>query len=165
MNIKNGYYAAKYYVQKAYKYVSSVVKRVNSASVVCALKNSGTRVTLGLIFFVFSLHALVGLPYVDLFLQYQPNPAPKSMQFLIGLQSAGYFFVMLKVVELICGALLLWGRYLTLALAALAPVVFNIVAYHATLEPNNLVLALVVAALYLHVAWQNRGKLSALLVK
>tara|TARA_R110000824_G_scaffold3106_2_gene14239 strand:- start:6438 stop:6935 length:498 start_codon:yes stop_codon:yes gene_type:complete len=165
MNIKNGYYAAKYYVHKAYKYVSSVFERVNGTSVVRALKNSGSRVTLGLIFFVFALHALVGLPYVELALQYQPDPAPRSMQFLIGLQSAGYFFIMLKVVELICGVLLLWGRYLTLALTALAPIIFNIVAYHAALEPNNLVLALIVATLYLHLTWQNRGKLSALLIK
>ena len=167
MNVKSVLYTVKNYTVKACKYVFKAFVKVFKSvyNALAGVRNNGSRIVLGLLFFVFALHALVGLPYLNSLLAHQPDPAPGAMNFLIGLQSAGYFFVMLKVVELLCGVLLLWGRYVTLALTALAPVVVNIVAFHAFLEPNNMIMATVVAVLYSHLVWQNRKTLSALLVK
>ncbi len=123
-----------------------------------SLKESGSRVALGLVFFVFGLNG-----FFSLFSS--PTPAETAHGFLVGLATAPYFFPLLKGVELVCGALLLWGKYVTLALVALAPVVVNVVAFHAFLDPTGLVIALVVAVLYAHLLWQNRSKLSVLVEK
>jgi hypothetical protein len=71
--------------------------------------------------------------------------------------ATGYLFVVLKVVEVASGALLLVGRYVPLALALLAPIVVNIVLFHAFLAPAGLVVPLVVLALELFLAWSYRG--------
>ena len=149
MNIKNGVNTLKTYAVKA----------------LSAVANNGSRIALGLVFFLFGLHAFLELPYLNQLVAMQPKPAPGSMNFLLGLQSAGYFFILLKVIEVVCGALLLWGRYKALALVALAPVVVNIFAFHVFLEPNNFVMAAVVAVLYVHAVWVERKTLSVLLVK
>lgn len=55
--------------------------------------------------------------------------------------------------QLIVGALLLSNRFVPLALALIAPVVVNIVAFHAFLEPSGLPVAIVVLALEVYLAW------------
>src|SRR6266699_2405364 len=47
-------------------------------------------------------------------------------------------------------------RFAPLALALLAPVVVNIVLFHAFLAPSGLGIALVVTALHLFLAWTHR---------
>ena len=58
---------------------------------------------------------------------------------LLGLMGAlaasGYCFPVLKVVEVVCGALLLAGRFVPLALVLLAPVVVQILPFQIALEP------------------------------
>jgi len=127
-------------------------------NVLKSIQNNGPRVAVGLVFFVFGLNG---------FLNFFTPPAPDAAAngFLTGLASAAYFFPLLKAVEVTCGALLLWGRYTALALTLLAPVVVNIVAFHAFLDPSGLVLAAVVALLYVHLVWQNRQTLSILVEK
>ena len=123
-----------------------------------SLKDNGSRVALGLVFFIFGING-----FFNLFST--PAPAETAHGFLVGLATAPYFFPLLKGVEVACGALLLWGSYVTLSLVALAPVVVNVVAFHAFLDPTGLVVALVVSVLYLHLLWQNRSTLSVLLEK
>ena len=71
--------------------------------------------------------------------------------------ASGYLFVVLKVVEVASGLLLLAGRFVTLALALLAPIVVNIVLFHAFLAPSGLPLALLVLALEIFLAWSYRS--------
>ena len=123
-----------------------------------SLKNDGSRVALGLVFFIFGLNG-----FFDLFST--PTPEDTAHGFLTGLAAAPYFFPLLKGVEAACGALLLWGRYVTLSLVALAPVVVNIVIFHAFLDPTGLTVAAVVSVLYTHLVWKNRSTLSVLLEK
>jgi hypothetical protein len=87
------------------------------------------RVLLGLVFFVFGLNG---------FLHFLPQPPPpaRALGFVGGLASAGYFFPLLKGAEVLGGALLL-GGFVPLALTLLAPIVVNIVAFHAFLAPGN----------------------------
>ena len=47
-----------------------------------------------------------------------------------GLASSGYFFTLLKVTELVCGILLVTGRFVPLALVILSPIIVNIFMVH-----------------------------------
>ncbi len=108
------------------------------------------RVLLGLIFFVFGL---------NFFLHFIPQPPmpPAAGAFAGAMFSTGYLFILVKVVEVSCGVLLLTGRFVALALALLAPIVVNIVLFHAFLAPAGIVLPLVVLALEVFLAWGYRG--------
>jgi len=108
------------------------------------------RVLLGLLFFVFGLNGF-------LHLMPQPPEPPAALAFLGGLAGAGYFFPLLKATETIAGALLLLNRFVPLALVVLAPVIVNIVAFHAFLAPAGLPVALGALALELVLAWSYRG--------
>jgi uncharacterized membrane protein YphA (DoxX/SURF4 family) len=108
------------------------------------------RILLGLIFFVFGL---------NFFLHFIPQPPPSgpSGAFAGAMFATGYLFVLIKVVEVVSGTLLLAGRFVPLALAVLAPIVINIVFFHAFLAPAGIALAMVVLALELFLAWSYRS--------
>jgi uncharacterized membrane protein YphA (DoxX/SURF4 family) len=105
---------------------------------------TGSRLLLGLIFFVFGLNG---------FLQFLPAPAlPESaMGFIGGLASSGYFFPVLKGTEVVAGLLLLTGVAAPLALVVLAPITLQIFLFHSILTPGlqNSVLPLVMIALHI----------------
>ncbi len=111
------------------------------------------RVLLGLVFFGFGL---------DGFLNFVPKPDPSTMPqgsvaFASALVGTGYMFQLVKGTEVLVGALLLTNRFVPLALALLAPVMVNIVLFHAFLAPSGLGLALVLLALELTLAWKHRS--------
>ena len=107
------------------------------------------RILLGLIFFVFRLNFFFHfLP--------QPPPPPAAAAFAGAMFATGYLFVLLKVVEVASGLLLLIGRFVPLALALLAPVVVNIIMFHAFLAPAGLPVPILVLALELGLAWSYR---------
>jgi putative oxidoreductase len=94
----------------------------------------------GAMFLVFGLNG---------FFNFLPMP-PMSDQanaFMGGLAGAGYFFPLLKGVEVICGLALLTRRFVPLALLILAPVVVQILLFHVFLDLAGLPMALVVVAL------------------
>ena len=68
-----------------------------------------------------------------------------------GLAASGYFFNLLKATELVCGILLLIGRFVPLALVILAPIIINILFVHTFLDRSGLPVAifLVLAASFL----------------
>ena len=105
------------------------------------------RIILGLIFFVFGLNG---------FLNFIPQPAvmpEKLMAFTSGLMASGYFFPFLKATEVICGALLLGGVFVPLALIVLAPIILNIFLTHAFLAPDGVILALIIGVLEIYLAF------------
>lgn len=110
---------------------------------------TAARILMGLVFFVFGLNG---------FLQFLPQPpAPaRSLAFATALIQTGYLFPLLKGTEVLVGILLLSNRFVPLALALVAPIVVNIVAFHAALAPSGLPLALIVLALELYLAWSYR---------
>jgi len=109
----------------------------------------GARILLGLVFFVF------GLNFFFHFIPPPPMSGPPA-DFAGAMMATGYLFVLVKVTEVAGGALLLAGRFVPLALALLAPVVVNIVAFHAFLAPSGIAVPLVVLALELFLAWSYR---------
>jgi hypothetical protein len=119
--------------------MSSVAQKVPAAA----------RYGLGTVFFVFGLNG---------FLHFIPQPPPSgtALTFLGGLMAAGYFFPLLKGIEVISGVLLLSNRFVPLALTLLAPIIVNIFAFHAFLAPSGLPVALLVLGLELYLAWSYR---------
>ena len=95
---------------------------------------------LGLIFFVFGLNG---------FFEFLPVPemGEKAGAYMGGLAATGYFFPVLKTVEVSCGLLLLVRFFSPLALVVLAPVVVQILLFHIVLEPGGLPMALMITAL------------------
>lgn len=112
---------------------------------------SVVRVLFGLAFTLFGL---------DGFLHFLPQPTTPppegAMAFAIALFKSGYMFPLIKGTELAAGLLLLGNRFVPLALVLLAPVLVNIVAFHAFLAPDGLALALVLVAIELALAWSYR---------
>jgi uncharacterized membrane protein YphA (DoxX/SURF4 family) len=115
-----------------------------------ARASHAARILLGLIFFVFGLNG---------FLHFIPQPpiSGPPAEFFKLLVGSGYLFQLLKSTEVIAGAALLSGRFVPLALTVLAPVVVNIVSFHAFLAPSGLPLAIVVLALEVFLAWSYRS--------
>jgi len=116
------------------------------------------RVLLGLVFFVFGLNG---------FLNFIPQPAsvPEgAMAFGMAMIKTGYLFPLLKATEVVSGVLLLSNRFVPLALTFLAPIIVNIVAFHAFLEPSGLPIAIVVLALEVYLAWTYREAFRPMLV-
>jgi hypothetical protein len=117
---------------------------------------TAARLLLGAIFTVFGLNG---------FLHFLPMPAPSGLAavFMGGLGATGYFFPLLKGTEVVAGLLLLSNRYVPLALTVLAPVVLNIVLFHAFLAPAGIVLPLVIVALGVYLAYTERAVFAPLL--
>ena len=114
------------------------------------------RILLGLIFFVFGLNG---------FLQFLPQPpmAGAAGAFAGALAATGYMFPLIKGVEVVCGALLLLGQFVPLALVLLAPIIVNIVLFHAVLAPEGVVMGIVILALELLLARAHRGAYAPML--
>ncbi len=106
------------------------------------------RLLLGVIFFVFGLNGFLN------FLPAQPMPEP-AMNFVMGLVGTGYMMPLIKGFEVLAGALLLSGFFVPLALLFLAPIVVNILLFHAILSPG-LAVPLVILVLGLIVAYDRK---------
>jgi putative oxidoreductase len=94
----------------------------------------------GLIFLVFGLNG---------FLNFIPFPPPGGIagQFMGALYESHYLLVIFAF-QVIAGVLLLVNRYVPLAVAVLAPVIVNILVFHALMAPSGLPLSLFVAVLW-----------------
>src|ERR1700761_582963 len=94
----------------------------------------------GVIFLVFGLNG---------FVNFIPMPPPGGIagQFMGALYASHYLWVIFAF-QIIAAVHLLANRYVPLALAVLAPVIINILAFHALMAPSGLPLALFVAVLW-----------------
>src|SRR5260221_87177 len=94
----------------------------------------------GAIFLVFGLNG---------FLHFIPLPPPTGVagQFM-GALFVSHYLTLIFGLQVIAAALLLANRYVPLALAVLAPVIVNILCFHALMAPSGLPLALFVAILW-----------------
>jgi hypothetical protein len=117
---------------------------------------TAARLALGALFTFFGLNG---------FLSFLPMPAPSGLAavFMGGLGATGYFFPLLKGTEVVAGLLLLGNRYVPLALTVLAPIVLNIVLFHAFLAPAGIALPLAIAALGVYLAYSERAVFAPLL--
>jgi|SRR5260221_7275309 len=98
------------------------------------------------------------------FFQFMPAPPmPAAAGALLGAFGAsGYLFPLIKGTELLVGLVLLSGRFVPLALTVLAPVLVNIVSFHAVLAPAGLPIPLVLLAAEIYLAWTHRDAFAPL---
>ena len=113
---------------------------------------SVARILVGALFFVVGLNG-----FLD-FLPHPTAPMPSgALAFAIALATSGYMMQLIAGTQLVAGVLLLSNRFVPLALALLAPVVVNIVAFHAFLAPSGLGIALGLVLAELYLAWSYRA--------
>jgi putative oxidoreductase len=108
----------------------------------------------GVIFLVMGLNG---------FLNFIPLPPPGGVaaQFMGALYVSHYLWVIFAF-QIIAGVLLLVNRYVPLAVAVLAPILVNILSFHALMAPSGLPLALFVAVLWVLIFVDVRPAFSAL---
>ena len=108
----------------------------------------------GVIFLVFGLNG---------FLNFIPLPPPGGIagQFMGALYASHYLWVIFAF-QVLAGVLLLANLYVPLALAVLAPVIVNILTFHALMAPGGLPLAIFVTLLWTVIFIQVRSAFSGL---
>jgi putative oxidoreductase len=118
----------------------------------------GARIVLGLIFFVFGLNG---------FLNFIPmSPMPEgAMSFMGALGATGYFFPVLKLTEIVSGAMLLSGYFVPMALILLSPIIVHITLFHLFLAPSGAPMAIVILALQIYLGWAYKNSFASLLSK
>jgi uncharacterized membrane protein YphA (DoxX/SURF4 family) len=86
-----------------------------------------------------------------------PPPMEGPMaDFFKGMMATKYFFYLLKATEITCGAMLMSGFFVPLALVVLAPVILNIFMVHAFMAPDGIVLGLILGALEVYLAFFSK---------
>jgi len=113
------------------------------------------RFLLGLIFLVFGLNG---------FFNFLPMPPPTGVagQFL-GALFVSHYLAVVFALQLIGAVLLLINRYVPLALAILAPIIFNILFFHFLMAPSGVPLALVATILWILAFLSVRSAFAGLL--
>jgi hypothetical protein len=108
----------------------------------------------GVIFLVFGLNG---------FLHFIPLPPPSGVagQFM-GALFVSHYLTLIFALQVIGAVLLLANRYVPLALAILAPVIVNILSFHALMAPSGLPLALFVTVLWALVFVHARSAFTGL---
>lgn len=113
---------------------------------------TAARAVMGLVFLIMGLNGFLNfLP--------QPKDAMPSdvMAFLGALAGSGYMIQLVSGTQLVVAGMLLSNRFVPLALALIAPVIVNIIAFHAFLFPTGTaIVGVLVAALEVYLVWVYR---------
>ena len=112
------------------------------------------RILLGLMFFVFGLNP---------FFNFLPMPPLTGVwgQFL-GALIVSHFVWLVGGTQVVSGVLFLIGRYVPLAIALSGPVLANILAYHATMQPSGAQPAVLAAICWAILFWRYRASFAPL---
>jgi hypothetical protein len=109
------------------------------------------RVLMGLMFFVFGLNG---------FFHFIPQPKdamPEGVTALMGgFMASHYMMPLIFGTQTLVGFLLLVNCFVPLALALIAPVIVNIIAFHLFLMPSTIAPGIVVLILEIYLAWSYR---------
>jgi len=76
-----------------------------------------------------------------------------------------HYFVVVFLLQLVAAVLLLAGRFIPLALSVIAPVVVNILCFHAFMAPSGLPMAVILSALWLMALFNVRSAFAGLFQK
>lgn len=113
------------------------------------------RILLGALF-VFS-----GLNIFFNFVKPQQMPTGLPGEFMHAMFTSHYFWVV-GACQLLGGLLLLIGRYVTLGLIFLGPVLVNILAYHISMDLKGIPPGIVCTILWAVIAWNKRENLKGI---
>ena len=78
-------------------------------------------------------------------------------QFITGVFASGYLMQTVKVFELICGIALLTGRFSPLATVMIFPITLNVLLFHTFLAQEGTLVAIVLLAMNLFLAYAYRA--------
>lgn len=109
------------------------------------------RVLMGLIFLIFGLNGFLN------FMPAPPNLPEPVLAFMGALMKTGYMMPLIAGTQALVGLLLLLNRFVPLALALIAPVLVNILAFHLFLDRSGLGVAIFVILLEGYLVWAYRG--------
>jgi hypothetical protein len=115
----------------------------------------GARYLLGVIFLFFGLNGFIH------FLPTPPMPGPAG-DFMVVMTSTHYMTFVFAV-QLIAGILFLANRYVPLALTIIAPVIVNILIFHAVMQPAGRPPGVFVAILWLILFMSVRSAFAGIL--
>ena len=110
-----------------------------------------SRILLGFIYLVF------GLDYFFGFIPYEPNHTGRVAAFKAGLLGVGYFYPMLKSIQIAGGLSLLANWYAPFFAVVLFPISVNVLLYHTILVPSGWLMGvlLIVPNLFLGYAYRK----------
>lgn len=86
----------------------------------------------------------------------QPATMPDAVMTYNKGIAVAHLLTIVKAIELICGLLLLIGRFVPLALILIFPISVNIVIFHAFADPANIGGGLILLVFNLFLAWYYR---------
>jgi len=113
---------------------------------------TAARLLMGLAFLVTGLNGFLN------FLPPPSTPMPEGAAAFAGaLMKTGYMFKLITGTQLVVGVLLLSNRFVSLALALIAPVLVNIIAFHVFLAPSGIWPGAVLTVFEIYLAWVYRS--------
>jgi putative oxidoreductase len=127
----------------------------NFKEILMKLAATVARYLMGLVFLVFSLNKFLN------FIPTGPLPPGVGGQFMLAMTASKYF-MMVGVFEGVSGILLLFNRYVPLALAMLAPVIVNILFVNFVMAPQGLPSGLFVTICWVLVYMRHRSAFAPL---
>ena len=117
------------------------------------------RILLGFIYLVF------GLDYFLHFIPYQPMHTGKAAAFKEGLQGSGYFYPMIKTIQILGGISLLINRYAPFSAVVLFPITLNVLLFHTFLVPSGWLMGVFLMVPNLFLGYAYRHYYSSMFVK
>jgi putative oxidoreductase len=116
------------------------------------------RVLLGLLYVMSSVVVLFNL------VKPPPMPDGPAKQFMEGMVATGYLLHLIKLTELTCGLLFVFGRFVPLATVMIFPVTLNIFLYHCFVPGPGLPMAICILTANLFLAYAHWDKYKPMLV-
>ncbi|RDK88435.1 DoxX family membrane protein [Marinirhabdus gelatinilytica] len=95
------------------------------------------RIVLGLALLVFGLNKF--LNFIKMF-----EMPPAAANFMESLETTGYVFYIVAIIEISVGLMLLFKKWVPFALVLLAPLTVNILLFHLFLDVSDIAVAIVI---------------------
>ena len=112
-------------------------------------------ILLGLVLITFGLNKFLNfMPVMEL-------SAP-GLEFMGAFVKVGYGMTIVAIVEIITGILIATNKYRALALVILFPIMLNALLFHLFLDPENMLLAVLVVVMNIFLMYAVRDKYAAL---
>jgi len=98
------------------------------------------RIVLGIVLLVFGLNKF--LNFIQMF-----EMPPAAANFMESLETTGYAFYLVAIIEIAVAIMLLLKKWVPFALILLAPLTFNILLFHMFLDVSDIWVAIVIFSL------------------
>ena len=128
------------------------ITQMKKATTIC-------RILLGFIYILF------GLDYFLHFIPYQPNHTGRVAAFKAALLGVGYFYPMIKSIQIVGGISLLINRYAPFFAVVLFPISLNVLLYHTNLVPSGWLMGVLLVGPNLFLGFAYRKYYSGMFVR